>query len=181
MNNSIVSRVTDFFNNSKKAEGPRGVSNRISIILKHFSYFFIIIIFSTFAQYLTNGIAHANDGGLFILYSASIVYIVGSIATVFYANLRKEIVERTKHYAFGIILFPGTLIALLMKTSTAWLGSDTFGNTLGQALPVVFLATVIIPALVFVKEMAGIRTLYRTKLDDQEQVTLWTRNDGLQR
>ena len=48
-------------------------------------------------------------------------------------------------------------------------------------MPIVFLATVILPVFIFIKEMAGIRTLYRTKLDDQEQVSLWTRNDGLQR
>lgn len=181
MESLIVEKVTNFFNRNSHSEGSRGVSTRLGVLFKYLTYFFLIIIFSSISQFLTNGVPHANDGGMFIFYSTSVVFIVGAVASIFYSNLRKEIVERTRHYAFGIILFPGTLVALLMKLSSNWLGQDTFGNTLGQALPVVFLATVIIPCLVFMKEMAGIRTLYRTKLDDEEQVTLWTRNDGYQK
>jgi hypothetical protein len=50
-----------------------------------------------------------------------------------------------------------------------------------MALPVVFLLTVVLPAFIFVKEIAGMRAIYRSTLDDQEAVTLWTRQDGLQR
>lgn len=178
---NFVSKVTNYAERVKYVEGDRGISSRFSVFFRNGSIFLLVIIISSTIQYLTNSFPHAHNGGIFALFSISVIYITGALSTIFYANLRKEIVERARHYSLGIILFPGLLVAMVMKVSQSWLGSDTLGNTLGLALPVVFLATVIIPAFVFVKEMTGIRTLYRTKLDDQEQVSLWTRNDGLQR
>jgi hypothetical protein len=39
----------------------------------------------------------------------------------------------------------------------------------------------VLPSFIFVKEVTGMRSLYRSNLDDQEAVTLWTRQDGLQK
>jgi hypothetical protein len=82
---------------------------------------------------------------------------------------------------FGIVLFPGTLLALFLHVTKSWWGQDSISSTLSMALPVVFLLTVVLPAFIFVKEIAGMRAIYRSTLDDQEAVTLWTRQDGLQR
>ena len=178
---NFVGKITGIITRLRPNEGPRGVSTRIGVMLRYFSYFTFIIIFSSITQYFTSGISNARNGGLFMFLACTSIFVVGAIATLFYVNLRREIIERVRHYSFGIILLPGSLISVFMKAANNWLGTDTFGRTLGSAMPVVFLATVILPVFIFIKEMAGIRTLYRTKLDDQEQVSLWTRNDGLQR
>jgi len=180
-NLNTVEKITGIITKLRPNEGPRGVSTRLGVMLRYFSYFFFIIIFSAITQYFTADVSNARNGGLFMFLACTAVFFVGAISSLFYVNLRKEIVERVRHYSFGIILLPGTLISVFMKAADNWLGTDTFGRTLGSAMPIVFLATVILPVFIFIKEMAGIRTLYRTKLDDQEQVSLWTRNDGLQR
>jgi hypothetical protein len=178
---NTVSKITGIITRLRPNEGPRGVSTRLGVMLRYISYFFSIVFFSSVTQYFTADVSNAKNGGLFMFLACTSVFFVGAIASLFYVNLRNEIVERVRHYSFGIILLPGSLIAVFMKAADNWLGTDTFGRTLGSAMPIVFLATVILPVFIFIKEMAGIRTLYRTKLDDQEQVSLWTRNDGLQR
>jgi Na+/proline symporter len=116
-----------------------------------------------------------------MLLACTTVISIGAVSTLFYVNLRNTIVQRVRHYVFGIIAFPGALLALFLKGAQTWLSKDALGSTLGAALPVLFLATVIIPAFVFAKEMMGIRSLHLSKLDDEEAVKLWTRQDGLSR
>ena len=118
-----------------------------------------------------------------MLFSCAVISSSGAVATLFYVNLRKEIVERVRHYIFGIILVPGTLLAVTLRAlqEWEWVNEGSLGKTLQAALPAIFLASVVLPAIVFVKELVGIRTLHRTKLDDEESVQLWTRQDDLQR
>jgi hypothetical protein len=116
-----------------------------------------------------------------MLLSITSIIVVGAISTLFYINMRVTIVSRVRHYVFGLIALPGTLLAIFLKAASSWLGSDTLGSTLGLALPIIFLATIILPAFVFAKEMMSIRSLNQSKLDDEEAVLLWTRQDGLSR
>jgi hypothetical protein len=169
-----VSRIRQF-------EGHRGVSTRASVVLRHISYILTVFLCSAITQASTAGIKNAQGGGLFMLLACTVVIAIGAISTLFYVNLRNTIVQRVRHYVFGIIAFPGTVIALFLSAAQTWLSKDALGSTLGAALPVLFLATVIIPAFVFAKEMMGIRSLHLSKLDDEEAVKLWTRQDGLSR
>lgn len=174
--NSSVSRVTQF-------EGKRGRSARAALTMKWTSYFFIALLCAGLTEALTLGIPYAEHGGLFMLGSTVVIAATGAGATFFYVNLRNEIIEKVRHYLFGIVLIPGVLLAGVVRVIQQWEWTHvgTIGSTLQMALPIVFLATVVLPMFIFVKEMLGIRTLHRSKLDDEEAVHLWTRQDGLQR
>jgi|MesohylFT_1024984.scaffolds.fasta_scaffold07581_2 hypothetical protein len=169
-----VSRLHQF-------EGTRGASSRASVVFRHVSYVLAVLLSAAVTQAATAGIRNAQGGGWFMMLSCTSVVTIGAISTLFYVNLRNQIIQRVRHYVFGIIAFPGTLLSIFLKAAQSWLGEDTLGSTLGAALPVLFLATVIIPAFVFGKEMMGIRSLHLSKLDDEEAVKLWTRQDGLSR
>lgn len=171
-----VSRIRQF-------EGRRGYSTRATLALRYANYLLLVLLMSGLTGLLTNGVRYASGGGTFMLFSCAVVTGSGALATLFYVNLRREIVERVRHYVFGIILLPGTLLAVTLRAlqQWEWVNDGSLGRTLQAALPAIFLASVVLPAIVFVKELVGIRTLHRTKLDDEESVQLWTRQDGLQR
>lgn len=169
-----VSRIRQF-------EGPRGYSTRTAVYFRYAAYFALIVGCSAMTEFFTKDIPNAVGGGRWMFFASTVIVVGGAISSLFYTNIRKEIVEKVRHYIFGISLFPGTLVALFLYITKDFLGQDAFGGTLQLALPIVFLATVILPSLIFVKEMVGIRTLHRSRLDDQEAVMLWTRQDGFQR
>lgn len=172
---SKVSKVVQF-------EGLRGRSTRLSVIFRYFSYFLFALTCAIVTQGATSGMNNASGGGMFMLLSVTMITFSGAVSTMLYPNMRVEIVHRVRHYVFGIVSIPGTALALFLKAGESWLGSgDTLAATLGAAGPIVFLATIVLPAFVFVKEMFGIKTLNRSKLDDEEAVLLWTRQDGTQR
>jgi heme/copper-type cytochrome/quinol oxidase subunit 3 len=149
--------------------------------MRYMSYFAVIVGASALTQALTAGIPNASNGGMWMFLSATVIVFGGALGTLFYANLRNEVIERVRHYVFGISVLPGLLVAVFLRATREFLGGDAFGGTLEVALPIVFLCTVILPALVFIKELAGIRTLHRSRMDDQEAMALWTRQDGIQR
>lgn len=174
--NNRVTRITNF-------EGSRGHSARTALIMKWTAYFLIVLGASGITEALTANVTYASHGGLFMLISATLVAFVGAVSTVFYVNLRNELIEKVRHYIFGLMVIPGLIMALFVRLVAEWEWANTgsIGSTLQMALPMVFLATVVLPAFIFVKELLGMRTIYRSKLDDQEAVALWTRQDGLQR
>jgi len=179
----FTDRVTNRVNRVRQFEGPRGVSSRAALVIKYVNYVLLALLGCGLTGLATDGVRFAAGGGTFMLFSVVTVAFVGAISTMFYVNLRNEIVERVRHYIFGIILFPGTMLAFVLRAlqEWEWVNEGTLGTTLQAALPAIFLATVVLPAIVFVKEMVGIRTLHRSRLDDEEAVHLWTRHDGLQR
>lgn len=180
---SITERATRKVGRIRQFEGLRGYSSRATLAIKYVNYFLLVLLGCGLTGYLTKGVRYASGGGTFMLFSVAVITATGAISTLFYVNLRNELVERVRHYVFGIILLPGTLLALTLRAlqEWEWANEGSLGGTLRGALPVIFLASVVLPAIVFVKEIVGIRTLHRSKLDDEESVQLWTRQDGLQR
>jgi hypothetical protein len=179
----LTDRVTARVNRVRQFEGPRGISSRAALMIKYVNYVLLVLLGCGVTGLATDGVRYAAGGGTFMLFSVATIALVGAVSTLFYVNLRNEIVERVRHYIFGIILFPGVLLAIVLRAlqEWEWVNEGTLGTTLQAALPAIFLATVVLPAVVFVKEMVGIRTLHRSRLDDEEAVHLWTRHDGLQR
>jgi hypothetical protein len=153
------------------------------LAIKYVNYFLLVLLGCGLTEYLTSGVRYASKGGMFMLVAVTVVSVVGAGSTLFYVNLRTEIVERVRHYVFGIMILPGTLLAGMIRAlqEWEWVNEGGLGSTLQAALPAIFLASVFLPAMVFIKEMIGIRTLHRTRMDDEESVQLWTRQDGLQR
>lgn len=156
-------------------EGLRGKSSRYALLLKYISIFISVLLLSSVTQYLTRGVKNVSGGGWFMLSCSTIIFIVGSIATMMYPNMRSELIHKTKFYVMNIICVPGAIFSLLIRFAQNWLGTDTLGQTLGIAIPVIFLSTLILPALVYIKEIVGLRGINRSKLDDEEAVLLWTR------
>lgn len=177
----ITDRATRAASRLMQFEGLRGRSTRASLAFRYIAYILTILTGAAVTQAATNGVKYAEGGGVFMLISCTSVSVVGAVATLFYVNLRNEIIARVRHYIFGIITFPGTLLALFIYATASWWGTDTFSTTVSTALPVLFLVTVVLPAFIFIKEIAGMRTIYRSTLDDEEAVALWSRQDGLQR
>ena len=170
-----VSRVMQF-------EGLRGRSTRAAVILRYVAYMFAVAICSSLTQVFTSGLANVSGGGWFMLLCITTIGAVGAGATMVYPNLRPELVQRSRFYMFNVVCVPGTLFAAVLRTAQHWMGTDTLGRTLGMAIPLIFLSTLILPALVFVKEIVGLRGVSRSKLDDEEAVLLWTRqSDGMSR
>lgn len=182
MKQSIPSILTSKVGSIRQFEGLRGRSTRATLAIKYINQFIIIILLAGVSERLTEGVPYASGGGKFMLFSCSVVALVGAGATLFYVNLRRELIEKVRHYIFGIILVPGTLIACLLKVLPNWSSAEggELGGVLNSVLPSIFIAAVVLPALVFVKEILGIRTLHRSTMDDQEAVALWSRQDGLQ-
>ena len=179
---SIPSMLTSKVGTIRQFEGLRGRSTRAALVVKYLNQFIFIIILAGIAERLTQGVPYASGGGKYMLFSCSVVALVGAGATLFYVNLRRELLEKVRHYIFGIILVPGTLIACLLYVLPNWSSSEggELGGVLNSVLPSILIAAVVLPALVFVKEILGIRTLHRSTMDDQEAVALWSRQDGLQ-
>lgn len=174
--NSRVSRITQF-------EGKRGLSARAALSVKWMVFYLFALLGCGLTEFLTAGTPYATHGGVFMLGSVTLIAAVGAACTIFYVNIRTEIVEKVRHYIFAIVVVPGTLVAGIVRVTQnwEWINEGSLGSTLQFALPIVFLTTVVLPTFIFVKEMLEIRTIHRSKLDDQEAVQLWTRLDGAQR
>lgn len=174
--NRRVSRIAQF-------EGKRGISARSALVIKWVVFYLTALLGCGLTEFLTAGVPYATHGGLFMLGSVTLIAATGAASTLFYVNIRTEIVEKVRHYIFAIVVVPGTLVAVIVKVTQywEWINEGSLGSTLQIALPIVFLTTVVLPTFIFVKEMLEIRTIHRSKLDDQEAVQLWTRQDGAQR
>jgi hypothetical protein len=173
---SKVSRLREF-------EGLRGYSVRATLAIKYVNYFLAILLFCGVTNFFVNGVRFASGGGVYMLFSTMIIAVTGSIASLFYIPLRKEIVEKVRHYIFGLMLPAGTVVAAILKVLQTWEYSNGggVGSLLSMALPAIFLATIFLPSIVFVKEILGTRTLHRGSMDNEEHVNQITRWDGSQR
>jgi hypothetical protein len=58
---------------------------------------------------------------------------------------------------------------------------DLFIRTSVAALPWLYFIPVLVPAVLFLRLVAGFRVLDKVRLDDEEILQIYTRNDGLQR
>lgn len=167
---------------SLATEGQRGRSVRATIYLRHVTYLLVILICSGATQKMLSTTPSVNNGGMWMLFSATLILLTGAVGGLFYRNHRNEIIEQARHFLFGISLLPGTGIAVLMWATRGVMSSSAASSSVlttafQNALPLLFFATVIIPALIFVKVIAGMRNLHRSRLDDQEAMSLWTRQD----
>jgi len=54
-------------------------------------------------------------------------------------------------------------------------------NLMQNALPYLFWATVVVPPFIFAKTIFGLRKLHRERMDDEELMSLWTRQDEIAR
>ena len=166
-------------------EGPRGYSTRVAVYVRHVAYFLVVVLCSAVTHYAMNAAGpYSIDGGTVMFFMAGLTFAVGALATAGYANHRNEILAQVRMYVFGMMVLPGTGIALVLWLVTGLVAQqanpDAFSRTVSLGLLMVFGAVLIMPPVVFLRLMAGIRTMHRTTRDDQEALQQWTRMDGQQ-
>lgn len=166
-------------------EGPRGYSTRVAVYLRHAAYFLTLVLCSSLTHYAMQAAGpYSIDGGKVMFFMAALTLAVGALGTIFYANNRNEIIEQARHYVFGLMVLPATGVSLILWVVkgmiTAQANPDAFSQTVDVGLLMVFGAALIMPPVIFMKMMAGIRTLHRSTTDDQEMMQLWSRQDGRQ-
>ena len=167
-------------------EGPRGLSTRAAVYLRHVAYLFVVFAASAITNWSFHRVNKYLIGGEMMFALAMLTLAAGAVGTLFYTNQRNEILSQSRHYTFGMMLLPGTVLSLIIAGAQTLAGpaatasNDQFMSVILTGLPMVYFATVVIPPILFIKMLAGIRHLHRSKLDDQEMMALWTRQDPLQ-
>lgn len=167
-------------------EGMRGYSTRTAVYLRHAAYLLVLLLCSSITHWaMEKAGPYSIDGGQAMFFMTTLLLAVGAGATVFYTAQRNQILEETRHYVFGLMALPGTGIALVMwlvqDLVLAQANPDAFSRTLDLGLLMAFGACLIMPPIVFIKVISGIRGLSKSTMDDQESMQVWSRQDGRQR
>jgi hypothetical protein len=171
----------------RAVEGMRGVSTRTAVYLRYVLYLLTILVCSALTQWAMSTTGAWSNGGAFMLACSILMVVTGAVGTWFYANNRREIIEQLKHYLFGIAVIPGTAMALINRSAQGLFTSptgrnDAFLSATANALPLLVFISVVVSAALFVKMVAGLRHLHRSRLDDEEAMNTYTRTgDGLMR
>lgn len=166
-------------------EGPRGYSTRTAVYLKHVAYFLVLVLCSAITHYAMDAAGpYSIDGGSIMFLLATLTLATAALATMAYAPYRNQILEHVRHYVFGMMVVPGMGISLILwivkGLVTSQVNPDAFSRTVDMGLLMVFGAVLIMPPVIFVRLMAGIRTMHRSTRDDQEMMQTWSRQDGHQ-
>lgn len=166
-------------------EGPRGYSTRAAVFARHAAYLLTIILCSSITHFAMQAAGpYMLDGGTVMLFMSAFTLLVGALATAGYPAHRNQIIEEVRHYVFGLMVLPGTGVATILWVFKGLLSSqanpDAFSRTVDFGLLLVFGTLMVMPPVVFVKLMSGIRTLARSTRDDQEMMSVWSRQDGHQ-
>lgn len=185
---SVVDRATRAVGRIRTIEGPRGIAERSTVVVRHVGQFVVILLSCGVTHWAFAPQPSWRYGGLVMLYSIAFIMVVAAVGTVLYADSRMDVVRQARHFAFGIVALPGAALALFMRLINQALTGpgteeDMFVSVLrGNGLPLVFFSLVTIPAVVFAKYVfGGIRSANRSALTDEEMLATYTRQDGWQR
>jgi hypothetical protein len=165
----------------RRVEGPRGYSVRASVWFRYVGFMAAIIVCSALTEAVTAGIPNASKAGAWMFASCTVMSLTAAIGTMAFPANRLEVIEQWRHFLFGLCLFPGTGIAVFMWATEGLFrasSTDAFAGLMSNALPILYFVTVVIPTLIFIKWVGGQRTIYRSRMDDQEMVSIWTRQTG---
>lgn len=174
-------------NEVRRIEGERGVAMRWSVLLRYLVYLAGVIIVSLIVGAMP---ALGPLATRLILMSNMLILVIAGVATVLYPVERRNLVDQSRFFIFGVVCFPsivlGALLSLVSSASTNASGaaigtsSDTLLVSLAQnALPYLFWATVLIPPFIFVKMVVGLRKIHRDRTDDEDMMKLWSRQDNM--
>lgn len=170
-----------------RTEGKSGVALRTAVALKYVTWLLTIVAAVAISHACLSTAPAMRYGGIVMLFSITLVLVTGAVGTWFFPPHRMEIIEQMRRFAFSIIALPGTSIALFIAMlNVSGLDptrQDMFISLLDYAVPMVYVATVVIPSAVFVKMIAGYRTIHThgASTDDFETARIFARQDGLQR
>ena len=167
-----------------RIEGKRGSATRMSVWLQYASYFLVTIVAA--------GVVHAAfqagpgfaSGGMLLLVSTTTMLTSSAVAMMAYANNRESVDELMRKFVFAYTVFPATTIALLSRVlwSVQPAGEpDRMFQLLLTGIPMLFVIDAVFPAVMLVKSLVGLRSITKESLDPEENMALWTRQDGLHR
>ena len=167
------------------SEGPGGVGTRGGIMLRYVVYFFTLVGCSLLTSALLSSAGTTAYGGSLMWFCAALMTLVAGVGTLLQPTNRAEIINSYRHYTFGLSIIPATAIAGVIWALRGVLTSptaanDTMASLLSFAVPAVFVTTLVIPPIIFVKLIAGYHTMNRSKMTDTEMMAMATRNDHLQ-
>lgn len=168
----------------RRNEGLRAVSVRASVYLRYLSYWMAIVLSGALTHYCFKSVPEATSGGVWLMASCAFQLVVAALGTLFAAHRRDEILEQLRAYVFGYTIGPGVGVAVFMWVARNMVSSgseDMFIKTAVAALPWIYFIPVLVPAVIFLKMVAGFKAIDRIGLDDEEILQIYTRNDGLQR
>lgn len=170
----------------RTVEGPRGYSTRATVYVRYAAYLLTIVLCSALSQVLMAASNTTRLAGGATFGASTIMLVVAAVGTGLYPTHRQTIIEQMRHYLFGLMLFPATgltaiswgITTLGMSPSTS---PDVMLRSLNGFIPIIWGATLVIPLVIFIKLVAGVHTMHRSQLDDEEMVALMTRMDSHQR
>jgi hypothetical protein len=169
-----------------RSQGPRSLSTRTAVIGKFVGYFFAAVLAAALTNALLVAAGTTSYGGTLMWFSTTVMFVTAAIGTVMFPQNRMEILSQMRHYVFGLSLFPGTAIAVVIWAlqdviTSPTASSDTLASLINFAVPAVFVTTVILPPIVFVKAVAGYYSLHRSTMSDEETLSIYTRQGPAQR
>lgn len=161
-------------------EGPRGKAIRLSVATRYVAYLLVVLGVAAIAHASFAGTAWRLSGTL-VLFSAAAMTVTAALGTMLVPHKRDHIVEDYRHFLFQVSLLPSAGIAAFQWVLRLYtdnpMNQDNFLNLLNNSLPLLFAFTIFVPAIVFIKAVAGRRMLDRTQQDDEELMQTWTRQD----
>jgi hypothetical protein len=164
---------------------PRERALLNSVRLRWAATWLAIVVTSTVSHVCFAGTT-AYAGGYLQFCLAMAVLALGGFATMAYANDRHTVVKDVRSPLLTI-LGGGTstaIVSAVFRGVQGPTGGDTtnmFAGLFLSGLPIIFLTTVAIPALLYARTIWAHRALHRSAMDSEELVSIYTRQDGLQR
>lgn len=177
-------RIPAPFARALASEGDRGVAARWSVLARYATYLLTMLV--------CTGVAHAafaseptmRLGGMLLLVSLTVIAVTCAVGMVFMPEEREELVKQARHFLFGVVCFPSTGLAIIHGIVRAAgldpAGQDAFVGMLRGSIPWLYTFATLIPMAVFIKLVAGMKSIHSSRLADEEELRLYTRNDGLQ-
>lgn len=168
------------------SEGPRGTATRVSLAARYAAYFLTVLVCSLITHAFLSSAGTTEYGGSLMWFSAMLMFFSAAVGCVMFPSHRRDIFPQMRHYVFGLSVFPGTAIAAIVWALRDIIASpnatsDALTSLLNFAVPAVFITTVVLPPVIFIKALAGYHSLHRSRMDDAEMMALYNRQDPLQR
>lgn len=171
----------------RTTEGERGVATRWAVVFRYLAYLGGIVAIAAVVGAMP---ALGTLASQLIIVSSVMIIVTAAVGTIAFPTERRALVDQMRFFVFGIVCFPsvvlGALLSVVNNANVASAGISAAGSSdalivgIGQsAIPYLFWATVVVPPFLFVKTVVGMRKLHRQRMDDEEAVRLWTRQDGL--
>jgi len=177
--------VARVFARALQTEGERGAATRWSVVARYVSYLLVLVGATGVAHLAFSSDPSMSLGGVLLLVSVTAIAVTGALGMVFMPEQREEITKQAKHFMFGVVAFPGVGLALMhavvRSSGLDPAGQDAFVAMLSGSIPWLYIFATLIPMAVFIKLVAGMRTIHSSRLGDEEELRLYTRQDGLQR